>query len=210
MLNTTTYFQLDQFLIRKYEEEFSTKCKVLSTSVSDTSKVKTHDLTKLRFPRIATKKRELIKLAVIHWYFPADVRFLVRLWLEEHLFAEYQVELEILLSSKEEALGFLLTSEEWNDSDFWGNVFPVNQPLLPWFATKYVDFQRIPTSKVHKLNTCEYRDKGSKRPSHDVVKYDFRKLRTEEEIELEAMLLTIRSMELHQRINERLRAELIS
>jgi hypothetical protein len=72
------------------------------------------------------KSKELFELALVSWYLPEEVAFLLRLDLENivsKLEDEdfHKIPLMIVLSSKAEALLFLQETNLWSTQDFFGN-----------------------------------------------------------------------------------------
>lgn len=208
MLSTTSKKQLDQFFQRKFDAELREVCESLRTTVSDSSKWwnSNLDVTSLRLPGAALKFRELVKLSIVHWYFPEEVRFLFRFWLEEHLIEEYREVLEILLVSKETALGWLLIQENWNDSDLWGNILMPRKELLHWFNKSTVRFQSKGPKPRKKVRHRGYRDKGSLGSPHTPI-FNAKKYLEEEDLEFLVVSQQLRKKVLLRKISERLRLE---
>lgn len=169
MLKTTTYEQLDTYLQQVYEGELRSKCESLRSVVSDSSKwFEKLDLTSLRLPNKCRSYKEMLKLILVHWYFPEEVRWLTRLWIEDNLIAEYQEVLTVMLTSKEISIGYILIQDQWTDRDLWGNILQRNRPYFSWFSDP--NYFRC-SSKKHKVKRAQrhrgYRDKGTLRSPHE-------------------------------------------
>lgn len=95
------------------------------------------------------KKRELITLAIVSWYFPDTVRSLFQLNLKEHWdqVDRFSVEKEILLYSKTLCLAWILRESNWTASSFFGNI--LNKDLIDRLVSS-LDFARIPRRSVKK------------------------------------------------------------
>lgn len=202
MLKTTSYKQLDQWFQKFSDETLADEWQVLRNQVSDNSKWEQNiDLTSLRLPDRAKRPYELIKLGILHWYFPEELRWLFRFWLEENWKGQFLEEKEVILTSKEMALGYLLIQSKWSDRDLWGNV--LTKKFLLWFKCKGKNPPVRFKSKTGKVKRTVrhrgYRDKGSKRPDHLSVLVDISRLRTEEEQELAEVEFRIR---VNQLINQ--------
>jgi hypothetical protein len=101
------------------------------------------------FTRLKLRLRKLsekITLAVISWYFPEEIRFLIHLELEETWGAECQEVKEVLLTSRDYALTWLIRCSSWNESDFFGNY--LNNSFVRLF--RLTQFRNLPTGKVEK------------------------------------------------------------
>lgn len=67
------------------------------------------------------KLKEKQMLALLHWYFPEEIRYQINLFLEENWGNERKELKEVLLSSKRTALAWFIIQEEFNERDFFGN-----------------------------------------------------------------------------------------
>jgi hypothetical protein len=115
----------------------------LDSPTQSPSYLERFDLTRLSLP--VKKLRELQTLAIVSWYCPDEVRLLIQLELESTWLTRNPDDAkEILLTSKDLALCWLLTMSKWNESDFYGNN------LTKSFVQKFslIDFRRRPTSHV--------------------------------------------------------------
>lgn len=175
MLKTTTYKDLDLYFQSRYEGELRSKCESLRSAVSDNSKWQGNlDLTNLRLPNKARKFTEMVKLICFHWYFPEEIRWLFKLWIEDNIIAEYSEVLTVMLTSKDVSLGYLLIQDLWSDRDLWGNILPTGKtkegkikPAIPWFNSNLVGFCPK-TGKVKRVQRHRgYRDKGTLRFPHE-------------------------------------------
>lgn len=212
MLKTTNFQQLDSFFREKYLTEIAPVANFLTDFVTDSSKWSTFDLTRLRLPGVARKKINLVKLSIIHWYFPEEARFLVRLWLEENWCEEFIAERAVLLSSKENALGYLLIQDEWSDSDFWGNIASKKKRLIPWFNSNLVTFEKKVKKVKRKVRRRGYRDgKSGEYPRREKsVGRSYIRPENEWILTAEELIVQRRRLTLFQKIQERLRSELVS
>lgn len=162
---------------------FTEKIKSLSTHLSDSPntifRYYRYDFNTLRTKR-KLKLNEKILIGVLHWYFPIELRFIFNLWLEESWGADHKEIKEVILISKEMALGYLLVQDRWNNHDFFGNILCKSQSgLLDLFNFKLTKN----TEKVPKYTGyCRgYRESG-KRTLHQPEKAIVKKLLTVEEI----------------------------
>lgn len=73
------------------------------------------------------KLKEKIMLGILHWYCSDEIRFSINILLEENWGRE-RIELKaVLLSSKRNALAWLIIQDEFNEFDFFGNLLKKNQ-----------------------------------------------------------------------------------
>lgn len=112
---------IDKFYRRSLFESLNP----LSTTVTDITTQYADYLTTtlLDFTSVNFKSKSqdfLLCLGVIHWWFPEEISFLINLWLEENTKEQILVDMEIILSSKNNALGWLLVQDRWNGNDFFG------------------------------------------------------------------------------------------
>lgn len=210
MLSTTNFEQLDQFFQKKFDVELRRVCESLTSLVSDSSKWNSEsiDLTKLRMPGCALKFKEMVKLSIVHWYFPPEIRFLTRFWLEEHLIVEYQEVLEILLTSKEVAIGWLLVQEQWNDSDLWGNVLSPKKELLHWFKFPSVRLASKGPKAKRTERHRDYRDGKTRRTPHTPI-FNKKTYLEEEDLEFLVVSQQLRKKVLLRKIVQHLELEKI-
>lgn len=181
MLNLTLD-QLDQSVNKFFDKYFSERCECLRThlSVSPTQSIDgfQYDLTTLVAKDL--KLKEKILIGITHWYFPVEIRFLFHLWLSENWGAEAQEIRDLLLTSKSTALGYLIIQEDFNESDFFGNILSkTKKDLLLRF-----NFKRLSNKRVKKYTGyCRgYRESGLWTP-HQPEKALRKRLLTLDEIE---------------------------
>lgn len=212
MLRNLSLQELDQTIQKFYDESsLETECQVLRNQVSDSSKWESNiDLTTLRFPTCIRSLDNKLRLAILHWYMPEEVRWLINLWLTDHWGNDFKEVKSVILTSKNHTLGWLLIQERWSDRDFFGNV--LCKGAMSWFSCSgprtTVRF-KSKTGRVKKAQRHRgYRDKGSKRPEHDVPRVDYRKIRTVEEQYLLELELQRRVQLLFLQVEGRLQSEL--
>lgn len=104
--------------------------------------LQSYDLTRLSMK--FKKEKELQTLAIVSWYLPEEIRFLVQLELSETWKASQKDVKEILLNSKDYALTWLMRISNWTESDFFGNH--LNKSFVRVF--QLIDFQRKSRKKV--------------------------------------------------------------
>lgn len=119
------------------------------------------DLTKLIFK--FSKESEFQTLAIMSWYFPEEMRFLFQMELSENWRGQSDGVKEILLTSKDYALTWLMRVSRWNESDFFGNH------LNKSFCRKFnlTEFKKISQKKVQRYSGyCRgYQDTNRGAPS---------------------------------------------
>jgi hypothetical protein len=104
-----------------------------------------YDVTKLAF-KFKRTRQNFQRLAILSWYFPEEVRILVQLHLQESWKTEdSNIEKEILLSSKELCLAWIITESGWTCSTFFGNILKVTSVER---LVSSLDFQAKSQSKV--------------------------------------------------------------
>lgn len=110
------------------------------------------------------KLQEIEALALLSWWMPLEVRYLVQLGIEEKikkLSPEDQVISKILLKTKEEALIWLSETSVLHSRDFFGNF--LRKGVLALRSLKFVQ-RKIKIVKPQRKRG--YHDHGSLRPSH--------------------------------------------
>jgi hypothetical protein len=139
--------EIDIELKRFYCRFLEKRAEALRMNLSDSPKqnqlLNQYDLTKItlgKFRRLRQKEA----LALMSWYMPEGVRFLVQLGLREVWGGEYKEVMEVLLTSKDFALTWLLRISNWTERSFFGNV--LTQELAQIWES--CDFQRISQKKV--------------------------------------------------------------
>jgi hypothetical protein len=118
---------------------------------------------------------EKILFGILHWYFPAEIRVIFNLWLEEHFGEDYSEVKEIILLSKETALGYLLVQDRWSSRDFYGNVLTKKQTSNFQKSNLILRLTSKPKDKVFRRG---YNDHGSMKPSHLTTMYNYKKFRS--------------------------------
>jgi hypothetical protein len=139
-----TFQELDRSLSISYKRNFREKTKSLSDVLLDSptqyQDVFQHlDLTNIHLG--THNYKVLVGLAVMSWYMTEEIGILLRLQLEETEWpSEKFFQKELLLTSKDVMIGYLILQEEWSSSDFFGNV--LNVARLHW-NSKYVSFAEV-------------------------------------------------------------------
>lgn len=113
--------------------------------------------------------RLLRALSISQWYFPKNLHFLYLLRLEEEDFSRFnrkqQIELSILLSSKENCEKYLFLTERYNGNEIFGNI--LGNDLKDLQGKTKILF--IPQSKAKKkIFRRGPKDKGSRRSDSSV------------------------------------------
>lgn len=178
MLASVSYQLLDLQFQNFYDLYLATECKDrrVPVAVDPNLENETWEPNGLYLPNLNIEEK--ILLGVLQWYMPEDLSVLMNLWLEEHWGGEFKEIRDVLLSSKDTALGYILVSDRWNERDFYGNVLKKERvrKILRYRFRKRVT--RKPTKKVWRRG---YNDKGNLRLPHEVPGYDYRKFRTVQE-----------------------------
>lgn len=160
---------LDSNLLQFYEKNLSEKFESLAFQVLDSPTLYSgpfvdFDPTKIIFR--SRKMSDLIGLAIFSWYAPEEIRILIQLALEEFTWASdkfnYDVK-EILLTSKEYSLAWLVLQDCWNEYDFYGNI--INRKFV-FKINNFLSFKRISRKKVKRYSGyCRgYRDSNQRGP----------------------------------------------
>jgi len=151
---------------------------VLDSPTQLTRTVMRLDLTKLQLK--FSKERDFICLAILSWYFPEEIRFLFQMELEDTWKTQSREVKEVLLTSKDYALTWLICESHWNESDFFGNV--MNKSFAKLF--RLTEFKRISQKKVPRYSGyCRgYQDTNRGVPS-SLRKEHWAKSSVEEEIQ---------------------------
>lgn len=127
----------------------------------------------------------LIRFCILHWYAPEEIKFMLRMDIDERLkyFSnEDQFLLSLLLNSKAEMLMFLIETTLWHERDFRGNILMKNIRNLPVLKLR----KRYP-QKVKELQRKRgYHDHGSRTLAHKwLPKFDYSLTELQNKIELE-------------------------
>lgn len=150
-----------------------------------------------------------IRLSVMMQFIESDeVRFLLRLFIEENWkngeLLEYK---DSLLTSKEHCLAVLQVQEIWDGHTFFGEINnPHNNPyrlLLNRMKVKTPNVSKV----VKPQRKRGYSDKGSSRPSHLSVTYNFRKYLDHFDVEASELWYQIYQVRLEQRVQRALEYE---
>lgn len=100
------------------------------------------DLTRLNLK--FQKDSEFQTLAIMSWYFPEEIRFLVQMELHQSWRAQSLEVKEVLLTSKDYALTWLMRVSRWTESDFFGNY--LNKSFVRKF--EFLSFKKLSRKKV--------------------------------------------------------------
>jgi len=139
-----------------------------------------YDFTSLSLPEL--KINQKIVLAAIHWYFPEEIRWLTHLWLTENWGAEHREIRDVLLISKDFALGYLLIQDRFNNHDFFGNM--LNKQFAKILTSRYFDFKKTSNSKVERYTGyCRGYSESSNWSPHQPLKGLRKKLLSQSEVE---------------------------
>jgi hypothetical protein len=142
--------ELDLQIQRLYSKNWRGKPESLRQILSDSPTqnleylITKFDLTKIVIK--SRKRQDFQRLAILSWYFPEEVRILVQLQLQDSWKADdFNVEKEILLSSKELCLAWIISESGWTESTFFGNVLNKRQVER---IVNYLNFYKISSRKV--------------------------------------------------------------
>jgi len=187
--NQTTYLifaeQIENFIKKKLQT-----IEILRTAVVDNPTL-LEEVLFCNFPRKIINIRGLCIL--IHYIESESLRFKFLFDIEEGIkrySLKEQLELKILLSSKENCLKFLFLTERYSSHEIFGNL--INEGIK---SLKIIKFRR----KIYKINKPQrkrgYHDKGSLRspdrwlPSYD---YTLTELQNQKEYETNLHLKTLK------------------
>lgn len=172
---TDTVPQLDAEIYRFYNKHLREKCESLRTSVAVRSAINSLEMSfENDFIFKTNRLNEKILLAILSWYMPDEIKYLINLKLREIWGKDLQEVREVLLTSKELALGWLLVQNRWGNKDFFGNILKLYQIASFVRTVKLKDKNK---SKVkYKQFKRGYDDKGSLRPPHKSPRYDYREV----------------------------------
>jgi len=132
------------------------------------------------YPR---KFKEIQGLIVISYYCPEPLKW--RIWLDlnemsfSHLNEKQRIEIQILLSSKENMLKYLFLTNRYTSHEIFGNILGEGLKTL-----KFLRIYRRSTKIVYRLRKRGYDDKGSLRPKEKWLPdsdYTFTDLQNEKE-----------------------------
>jgi hypothetical protein len=148
-----TLQELDLQVSQLYQKFWSGKPESLRQSLSDspTQYSKEYLLDNFDMTHIVIRSRrrqDLQRLALLSWYMPEEVRILVQLDLREiWRESELNIEKEILLSSKELCLAWIISESGWTESTFFGNVL---NKVQVGSLVRSLDFWRRTRRKVRR------------------------------------------------------------
>lgn len=118
----------------------------------------------LRFRLGSSKLDDLVALAIVHWWFPKEIRMLVRIELEERkklLVLQDQEEISLLLRTKELTKLYLLETNKYHTREFFGNVLRTITE-----STKRIKLVKYRPGRVtYPQWKRGFHDKGSRVPS---------------------------------------------
>lgn len=184
MFKSTDLGSIDSSIENIYQKLFRKKTENLRNFILDSptqyQDVFLHfDLTKLVIK--TDKLNHKLGLAILSWYFPEEIRFLVQLQLDQSWGANLQEVKEILLTSKDLALAWLIRCSDWTESEFFGNIIDKGLSRM-WSLT---EFARVSRSKVERYSGyCRgYQESNRGVPSPLSVELR-QKLTVDEDIEL--------------------------
>jgi len=110
--------------------------------------------------------RLLRSLSIAQWYFPEFLHWRVLLDLKEKSFSQLnskqKIELEILLSSKENMQIYLFETERYSSGEIFGNILGNDLRDLRKLSIHWKVIKR----PLRKTRHRGYRDHGSRRPDH--------------------------------------------
>lgn len=134
--------QIETFYLKFLSEKTENLRNQVLMSPTQYSEVPRQDLTRLflYFRKLSEKET----LAIASWYFPEEIRFIVQLELSETWGAEDLEVKEVLLTSKDLALTWLMRCSRWNEFDFFGNHLSKAFARL-WNLT---EFRKLSVRKV--------------------------------------------------------------
>lgn len=143
---------LDLQIQNRYSLLFSEKPESLRQFLLDSPKQDLSYFQRFNVTKFVFKdksKRSLIRLAILSWYFPEEIRVLFQLNLKEVWTKQdrFCVEKEILLSSKTNCLAWILHESGWKERDFFGNILNERETIR---LLKNLNFWRLSQRKVQK------------------------------------------------------------
>jgi hypothetical protein len=158
-LNKEFVLQLEERLTRNVTESDS----LLRKQVVVDPNFLILDLDRIYFP--SRKLDDLLALSLASWWLPEEFRYYVQFELhrmKNYFTLEDQVLFELLLSSKAEAIIFLMETNLWHTRDFFGNFLPKAEKMANTikFFRKNKNIVKRPKRKRG------YDDHGSRRPDH--------------------------------------------
>lgn len=118
----------------------------------------------IRYPR---DFRQLRSLCILQWYVPETLHWRMFLDLKDFSFSQLnekqRIEIQILLSSKEDMISYLYFTERYSGSEIFGNILGNDLTDLK----KSMIFKRLKYKRPKRaIRRRGYKDKGSRRPDH--------------------------------------------
>jgi hypothetical protein len=143
---------LDLQIQNLYSSLFSEKPESLRQFLLDSPKQELSFFERFDVTKFVIKdksKRQLVRLAILSWYFPEEIRVLFQMNLKEIWTKQdrFCVEKEILLSSKTLCLAWILHESGWKERDFFGNILNVRECTM---LLQSLSFWRLSQRKVKK------------------------------------------------------------
>jgi hypothetical protein len=144
---SSTLDDLNQGIEKYYLKNFSGKMKKLHTLLLVESETETcnFDFTKYSLPELSLDEK--ISLGVISWFTPEEIRWTLQFWIIDNWGGEFKEVKDIILTSKNIALGYLIIQNRFSSSDFFGNIL---RKLSKKINSNSFNFQRVKTGKVDK------------------------------------------------------------
>lgn len=147
MFTSSSLKGLDIELRKYYSSYLSERTERLLLTLLDSPKLQHEkfDYTRLNLTKLRRLHQKEM-LGLMSWYMPEEIRFLVHFELRETWGAESKEVMEVLLTSKDYALTWLIAvQEKWSERDFFGNV--LDKKFASIFNQSF-DFRRRMTSFV--------------------------------------------------------------
>jgi len=155
------YIQLDKTCLRLLESKNFIKFFASSVPATPTLHGPSAE-ARIRYP---VTYRETRALCILHWWFPEFAFWQVHLDLQEKSFEHFnnkqQLELSLLLESKEICSTYLFESQRFTGSELFGNYLGNDALEL----SRTLKWQwAVPRQAKTKVRRRGYQDKGSRRP----------------------------------------------
>lgn len=142
-------WELDRSLRKLYRQKFKETSEGLRDQLLDSSKLYPELFDQVDWTNLHVKVVKLnhkVALAVMSWYMPEEVRFLLHFWLQEHWGGESKEVMDVVLTSKDYALAYLCIQESWSERDFFGNVLDSHLSKL-WSMTAFRRLSQRPVKR---------------------------------------------------------------
>jgi hypothetical protein len=143
--------ELDREIQKHYDSSFREKPESLRQFLSDSPTLysdvfRFFDLTTIVIK--SKRKQDLLRLALLSWYFPEEIGVILRMSLKEHWdrIDRFAIEKEVLFDSKQVCLAWILSESNWNEFDFFGNILNKDQVqrLLLSLNFKAISRRKVP------------------------------------------------------------------